>query len=54
MELLNNYLVFLLNMDSPMSLIRRFVTLALGFTIIGTIALVPAILQILSGGAFFH
>jgi hypothetical protein len=37
-----------------MLLIRRFVTFALGFAVIGTIALVPAILQVLGSGAFFH
>lgn len=37
-----------------MSLIRRFVTLALAFAVIGTIALIPAIFQVLGGGAFFH
>jgi hypothetical protein len=37
-----------------MSLIRRFVTFALGFAVIGTIALVPAILQVLGSGTFTH
>lgn len=37
-----------------MSLIRRFVTFALAFAVIGTVALVPAILQVLGSGAFLH
>ncbi|MEJ5293338.1 MAG: hypothetical protein WHS82_07050 [Candidatus Methanosuratincola sp.] len=33
---------------------RRLVTLALAFAVIGTIALIPAIIQVLSGGPLLH
>lgn len=33
---------------------RKLVTFALGFAVIGTIALIPAIIQVLSGGPLLH
>jgi hypothetical protein len=37
-----------------MYVIRKYVTFAIAFAVIGTIALIPAILQVLGGGTFFH
>ncbi len=37
-----------------MSAIRRLVTFSLIFAVIGTIALIPAILQVIGGGIFVH
>lgn len=37
-----------------MSAIRRLVTFSLIFAVIGTIALIPAILQVIGAGAFIH
>lgn len=39
---------------TAMLMIRRYVALALGFAVLGTIALVPAILQVLGSGGFAH
>ncbi len=37
-----------------MAVIRRYVTLALGFAVLGTIALVPAILQVMGSASLLH